>query len=120
MYDMIMILSMTPDGTLPRSHLPWSTVMTSVLQRPGMTPNWSKLENSVMLLGATILYAAMAESFINTIEVVLDSVEMKEEFLGIKLFLVLESATWGVYDNSEMCGCLTGGSQIVLLAEIRT
>lgn len=54
-----------------------------------------------MLLGATILYAAMAESFINTIEVVLDSAEMKEEFLGIKLFLVLESAALGGHDNSE-------------------
>jgi hypothetical protein len=50
----------------------------------GMTPNWSRLENSVIELGATILYAAIAESLINTVEVVLDSVEMKEEFLGIK------------------------------------
>jgi Ca2+/H+ antiporter len=36
-----------------------------------MTPNWSRLENSVILLGATILYAVMAESLINTAEVVL-------------------------------------------------
>jgi len=79
MYDIIMILSMTPNGTLPRSHLPWSIVMKSVpavetdghCGGPGMTPNWSRLENSVILLGATILYAVLAESLINTVEVVL-------------------------------------------------
>jgi len=36
-----------------------------------MTQNRSRLENSVILLGATILYAVMAESLINTVEVVL-------------------------------------------------
>ena len=55
-----------------------------------------RLGNSVILLGATILYAVIAESLINTVEVILDSVEMKEEFLGIKLFpLVPESAALG-------------------------
>jgi Ca2+:H+ antiporter len=61
-----------------------------------MMPNWSRLENSVILLGATILYAVMAESLINTVEVILNSVEMKEEFLGIKLFpLAPESVALG-------------------------
>ena len=45
----------------------------------GMMPNWSGFENSVIELGAAILYAAVAESLINTVEVVLDGVEMKEE-----------------------------------------
>jgi len=86
-----MILSRTPNGALPRSHLPWLIVMTSVSQLRqtaivvlGMTPNWSRLENSVIEPGATILYTTIAESLINTVEAVLDSVEMKEEFLGIK------------------------------------
>ena len=57
------------------------------------------MKNSVVLLGATILYAAMAESFINTIEVVLGSVEMREEFLGTKLFLVLEGAALEAHDK---------------------
>jgi hypothetical protein len=68
MYDIIMILSITPNRTLPRSHLPWSIVMMSVPQLRqtvivvlGMMPNWSGFENSVIELGAAILYAAVAE-----------------------------------------------------------
>lgn len=56
-------------------------------------PNWSRLKSAVILLGATILYAIIAEILVNTVDVVLDSVDIDEKFLGITLFALVPNTT---------------------------
>lgn len=56
-------------------------------------PNWSKLKSSIILLGATILYAIIAEILVNTVDVVLTSVDIDEKFLGITLFALVPNTT---------------------------
>ena len=56
-------------------------------------PNWSRLKSSVILLGATLLYAVIAEILVNTVDVVLESVEIDEKFLGITLFALVPNTT---------------------------
>ncbi|KAJ5225154.1 hypothetical protein N7468_006379 [Penicillium chermesinum] len=56
-------------------------------------PNWSKTKSSVILLGATILYAIIAEILVDTVDVVLESVDVDEKFLGITLFALVPNTT---------------------------
>lgn len=56
-------------------------------------PNWSRLKSAVILLGATILYAIIAEILVNTVDVVLESVDIDEKFLGITLFALVPNTT---------------------------
>ncbi|CRG91484.1 Low affinity vacuolar monovalent cation/H(+) antiporter [Talaromyces islandicus] len=56
-------------------------------------PNWSKLKSSVILLVATLLYAVIAEMLVNTVDVVLDNVDIDEKFLGITLFALVPNTT---------------------------
>ncbi|CAG7933024.1 unnamed protein product [Penicillium olsonii] len=56
-------------------------------------PNWSKVKSSVVLLGATLLYAVIAEILVNTVDVVLESVDIDEKFLGITLFALVPNTT---------------------------
>ncbi|KAL9604352.1 MAG: hypothetical protein Q9219_000540 [cf. Caloplaca sp. 3 TL-2023] len=56
-------------------------------------PNWSRLKSSIILLGATVLYAVIAEILVNTVDVVLESVEIDEKFLGITLFALVPNTT---------------------------
>ena len=56
-------------------------------------PNWSRTKSAVILLGATILYAVIAEILVNTVDVVLESVEIEEKFLGITLFALVPNTT---------------------------
>ncbi|KAJ5565248.1 hypothetical protein N7513_001490 [Penicillium frequentans] len=56
-------------------------------------PNWSRTKSSVILLGATILYAIVAELLVNTVDVVLESVDIDEKFLGITLFALVPNTT---------------------------
>lgn len=56
-------------------------------------PNWSKTKSAVILLGATILYAIIAEILVDTVDVVLDSVDIDEKFLGITLFALVPNTT---------------------------
>ncbi|PWY64515.1 hypothetical protein BO70DRAFT_204119 [Aspergillus heteromorphus CBS 117.55] len=56
-------------------------------------PNWSKARSSIILLGATILYAIIAEILVNTVDVVLESVDIDEKFLGITLFALVPNTT---------------------------
>ncbi|KAE8148840.1 calcium/ hydrogen exchanger [Aspergillus avenaceus] len=56
-------------------------------------PNWSKTRSSIILLGATILYAVIAEILVNTVDVVLESVDIDEKFLGITLFALVPNTT---------------------------
>lgn len=56
-------------------------------------PNWSRMKSSVILLGATVLYAIIAEILVNTVDVVLESVDIDEKFLGITLFALVPNTT---------------------------
>lgn len=56
-------------------------------------PNWSKAKSSIILLGATILYAVIAEILVDTVDVVLESVDIDEKFLGITLFALVPNTT---------------------------
>lgn len=56
-------------------------------------PNWSRLKSSIILLGATVLYAVIAEILVNTVDVVLESVDIDEKFLGITLFALVPNTT---------------------------
>ncbi|KAL2866818.1 calcium/hydrogen antiporter [Aspergillus lucknowensis] len=56
-------------------------------------PNWSRTRSSIILLGATILYAVIAEILVNTVDVVLESVDIDEKFLGITLFALVPNTT---------------------------
>ncbi len=56
-------------------------------------PNWGRLKSIVILLGATVLYAVIAEILVNTVDIVLESVEIDEKFLGITLFALVPNTT---------------------------
>lgn len=56
-------------------------------------PNWSKAWSAIVLLGATLLYAIIAEILVNTVDVVLESVDIDEKFLGITLFALVPNTT---------------------------
>ena len=56
-------------------------------------PNWSRVKSTVILLGATFLYAVIAEILVNTVDVVLESVDIDEKFLGITLFALVPNTT---------------------------
>lgn len=56
-------------------------------------PNWSRTKSSVILLTATLAYAIVAEILVETVDVVLDSVEVDEKFLGITLFALVPNTT---------------------------
>ena len=65
-------------------------------------PNWSRMKSSLILLGATILYAIIAgvsrlnivdvEILVDTVDSVLDSGSIDEKFLGFTLFALVPNA----------------------------
>lgn len=55
-------------------------------------PNWSRTKSAVILLGATVLYALIAEILVNTVDVVLAG-NIDEKFLGITLFALVPNTT---------------------------
>ncbi|KAL2807622.1 Sodium/calcium exchanger protein-domain-containing protein [Aspergillus granulosus] len=56
-------------------------------------PNWSRTRSSIILLVATVFYAVIAEVLVNTVDVVLESVDIDEKFLGITLFALVPNTT---------------------------
>lgn len=56
-------------------------------------PNWSRTKSAVILLTATIAYAVIAEILVDTVDVVLTSVDIPEKFLGITLFSLVPNTT---------------------------
>lgn len=56
-------------------------------------PNWGRAKSAIILLGATLLYAVIAEILVDTVDVVLQSVEVDEKFLGITLFALVPNTT---------------------------
>jgi Ca2+:H+ antiporter len=91
----------------PHSHRP-STVRATITHADGDemiaadaaahsgghdAPNWSRMKSSVILMGATILYALIAEILVNTVDVVLEGMAIDEKFLGITLFALVPNTT---------------------------
>ncbi|RPB20762.1 hypothetical protein L211DRAFT_506489 [Terfezia boudieri ATCC MYA-4762] len=56
-------------------------------------PNWGKAKSAIILLGATISYAIIAEILVKTVDVVLENIEVDEKFLGITLFALVPNTT---------------------------
>lgn len=56
-------------------------------------PNWSRTKSSVILLGATVLYAIVAEILVDTVDTVLENVAIEEKFLGFTLFALVPNTT---------------------------
>jgi Ca2+:H+ antiporter len=56
-------------------------------------PNWSRTKSTIILLGATLCYAMIAEILVNTVDVVLTNVAIDEKFLGITLFALVPNTT---------------------------
>ncbi|TAQ91533.1 hypothetical protein B7494_g154 [Chlorociboria aeruginascens] len=94
-------------ATIPRSHKA-PTLRTGVVRTdiddggaateaaPGGghdAPNWSRTKSSVILCGATLLYAMIAEILVDTVDVVLVNVSIDEKFLGITLFALVPNTT---------------------------
>jgi Ca2+:H+ antiporter len=56
-------------------------------------PNWGKTKSAVILLVATIAYAVIAEILVDTVDAVLNNVDIDEKFLGITLFALVPNTT---------------------------
>ncbi|KAK5631435.1 hypothetical protein RRF57_007149 [Xylaria bambusicola] len=56
-------------------------------------PNWGRMKSSIILMGATVLYAIVAEILVDTVDVVLDNYAIDPKFLGITLFALVPNTT---------------------------
>ncbi|GAM84104.1 hypothetical protein ANO11243_020960 [Dothideomycetidae sp. 11243] len=56
-------------------------------------PNWSRTKSVVVLLSATVAYAIIAEILVDTVDAVLDNVDIDEKFVGITLFALVPNTT---------------------------
>lgn len=66
-------------------------------------PNWSRTKSSIILMGATVLYALIAEILVNTVDVVLDGIAIDEKFLGITLFALVPNTTEFLVSPDNFC-----------------
>lgn len=56
-------------------------------------PNWSRTKSAIILLTATVAYAMVAEILVDTVDSVLEHVDIDEKFLGITLFALVPNTT---------------------------
>ncbi|KAF2226406.1 Sodium/calcium exchanger protein-domain-containing protein [Elsinoe ampelina] len=56
-------------------------------------PNWSRSKSIIILLTATVAYAVIAEILVDTVDSVLDNVDIDEKFVGITLFALVPNTT---------------------------
>lgn len=70
-----------------------ATVAGAAAQGGHDAPNWSRLKSAVILMGATVLYAIIAEILVDTVDVVLEGFAIDEKFLGITLFALVPNTT---------------------------
>jgi len=56
-------------------------------------PNWSRTKSVVILLAATVAYAIIAEILVDTVDAVLDNIDIDEKFVGITLFALVPNTT---------------------------
>lgn len=56
-------------------------------------PNWSQKKSTVILLGATILYAVIAEILVDNVDAVLSHFPINPKFLGLTVFALVPNTT---------------------------
>lgn len=56
-------------------------------------PNWSRTKSAVILLGATFLYAIIAEILVDNVDSVLSSFHINPKFLGLTVFALVPNTT---------------------------
>jgi Ca2+:H+ antiporter len=56
-------------------------------------PNWGRSKSVIILLVATIAYAIIAEILVDTVDSVLEHIDIDEKFLGITLFALVPNTT---------------------------
>lgn len=56
-------------------------------------PNWSRSKSAIILMTATLAYAIIAEILVNTVDSVLNNIDIDEKFLGITLFALVPNTT---------------------------
>lgn len=56
-------------------------------------PNWSRNKSTVILLGATLLYAIIAEILVDNVDEVLEKYPINPKFLGLTVFALVPNTT---------------------------
>lgn len=56
-------------------------------------PNWSRSKSTIVLLGATLLYAVIAEILVDCVDSVLANFPINPKFLGITIFALVPNTT---------------------------
>lgn len=56
-------------------------------------PNWSRRKSTIVLLGATLLYAIIAEILVDSVDAVLKNFPIDPKFLGITIFALVPNTT---------------------------
>lgn len=56
-------------------------------------PNWSRTKSTTILLGATLLYAIIAEILVDCVDDVLKSIAINPKFLGLTIFALVPNTT---------------------------
>ncbi|CAH6720826.1 low affinity vacuolar monovalent cation/H(+) antiporter [[Candida] jaroonii] len=56
-------------------------------------PNWSRSKSGIILIGATILYAVIAEILVDVVDDVLKSYPLNPKFLGLTVFALVPNTT---------------------------
>lgn len=56
-------------------------------------PNWSRNKSTVILLGATLMYAVIAEILVDTVDAVLADFPINPKFLGLIVFALVPNTT---------------------------
>lgn len=56
-------------------------------------PNWSNYKSTVILLGATLLYAIIAEILVDNVDAVLSNFPINPKFLGLTVFALVPNTT---------------------------
>lgn len=56
-------------------------------------PNWGRTKSTIILLGATVLYAIIAEILVDTVDVVVQNVSISQKMLGLTIFALVPNTT---------------------------
>lgn len=56
-------------------------------------PNWSKRKSTIILLGATVLYAIIAEILVDNVDSILSDFPIDPKFLGLTIFALVPNTT---------------------------
>ncbi|ORX90339.1 hypothetical protein K493DRAFT_230854 [Basidiobolus meristosporus CBS 931.73] len=56
-------------------------------------PEWGNKKSTIVLLSSTVLFAAIAELLVDSVDVVIEGMSIEEKFLGITLFALVPNVT---------------------------